>query len=186
MRQRRLSMLVAYSSVSQIGFLFVTFGLRAPAAFSGTVFLILSHALAKAAMFLAAGSILRCLQGDDVTQLHGLARKLPLTFAALGIAGTSLMGLPPSAGFIAKWLLLRASMEAQQWDLAAIILLSGLLTAGYLARVFYGAFLPLPPGRTLCSVPRFGQVIALFLASLAAVLGIFPQLARPLATLGTP
>lgn len=187
MRQRRLSMLIAYSSVSQMGFLFLTLGLTAPSAFSGTLFLILSHALAKAAMFLAAASIVRCLRSDQVTHMQGLARKLPLTFAALGIAGTSLMGLPPSAGFIAKWLLLRASMEAHQWGFAAMILVSGLFTAGYLWRLFYGAFLPLPPGRTFEAVPRAGQVLALLLASLAAIVGIFPQLVRPLATLeGAP
>ena len=133
LRQARLKLLIAYSTVAQIGYLFIMFPLGhgpwAADAFSGGIMQALSHAFAKAAMFLSAGLIAEFLGHDRIAELGGAARALPVTFLALGLGGLSLMGLPPSGGFAAKWLLMKASIEAGQW-VSAIVMAGGGLLAG--------------------------------------------------------
>ena len=139
LRQERLKLLIAYSTVAQIGYLFLMFPLAsgpwAAAAFSGGVMQALSHAFAKAAMFLSAGLIAESLGHDRIAGLGGAGRAMPVTFLALGLGGLSLMGLPPSGGFAAKWLLMKASIEAGQWLWAVVMAAGGLLAGGYLYRV---------------------------------------------------
>ena len=117
LRQARLKLLIAYSTVAQIGYLFIMFPLGhgpwAADAFTGGVMQALSHAFAKAAMFLSAGLIAESLGHDRIAELGGAARALPVTFLALGLGGLSLMGLPPSGGFAAKWLLMKASIAVR-------------------------------------------------------------------------
>ena len=125
LRQARLKLLIAYSTVAQIGYLFLMFPLGhgpwAADAFSGGIMQALSHAFAKAAMFLSAGLIAESLGHDRIAELGGAARAMPVTFLALGLGGLSLMGLPPSGGFAAKWLLMKASIEAGQWVWAIVM-----------------------------------------------------------------
>ena len=116
LRQARLKLLIAYSTVAQIGYLFLMFPLVAGAAtprlgavaWTGGVLQPISHAFAKAAMFMAAGLIAEALGHDRIAELGGVGRALPMSVFAFGLAGLSLMGLPPSGGFVAKWLLLTA------------------------------------------------------------------------------
>ena len=86
-------------------------------------------------MFLSAGLIAESLGHDRIADLGGAARAMPVTFLALGLGGLSLMGLPPSGGFAAKWLLMKASIEAGQWVWAVVMAAGGLLAGGYLYRV---------------------------------------------------
>ncbi|VAW48362.1 Na(+) H(+) antiporter subunit D, partial [hydrothermal vent metagenome] len=121
LRQTRVKMLVAYSTVAQIGYLFLAFPLAMGAgvtAWNAVIYLAISHALAKAAMFMAAGNLLRFGGHDRIADLDQLAQRLPLTVAAFALAGVSLIGLPPSGGFIGKWLLLEAALMQGRWDLA--------------------------------------------------------------------
>jgi len=149
LRQARLKLLVAYSTVAQLGYLFLAFPLAltpaAVTAWSGTVFLILSHALAKAAMFLAAGNILRFVGHDRIADLSRAPRGLSLSWAAFGVAGISIMGLPPTAGFTGKWLLLKAALASDQWWWAIPIVGGGLLAAAYVFRVVACVFAPSDP-----------------------------------------
>ena len=112
LRQARLKMLIAYSTVAQLGYLFLMFPLAGPgaarlSAWTGGLLQAISHACAKAAMFMAAGLIAQALGHDRIAGLGGIGRALPMTIFAFALAGLSLMGLPPSGGFMAKWLLLR-------------------------------------------------------------------------------
>lgn len=105
-RQKRLKLLVAYSSVSQIGYFFLLFPLATGgagfAAFSGGLYHAFSHGFATAAMFMAAGVVLKTLGHDEIKSLEGIAQRLPLTVASFAVAGVTLMGLPPSGGFTAN------------------------------------------------------------------------------------
>jgi multicomponent Na+:H+ antiporter subunit D len=178
--QERLKLLIAYSTVAQIGYLFLMFPLAGGAhpwaadAWSGGVMQALSHAFAKAAMFLAAGLIAESLGHDRIAGLRGVGSAMPVTLFAFGLAGLSLMGLPPSGGFTAKWLLLKASVEAGQWPWAVVMFAGGLLAGGYLYRVLAPALssgvieLKAPPKRS-----REGVVLAL--ALIAILLGFAPQ-----------
>ncbi len=129
LRQERLKLLVAYSTVAQIGYLFLMMPLLvgtppavAAAAWTGGVLQAVSHAFAKAAMFLAAGLIAARLGQDRIDGLAGVARALPVPVLAFGLAGLSLMGVPPSGGFAAKWLLLTSAIAAGQWWWALVVL----------------------------------------------------------------
>jgi multicomponent Na+:H+ antiporter subunit D len=183
MRQRRLKMLVAYSTVAQLGYLFLVFPLAtavpAPAAIAalqGATLYVLAHALAKAAMFLAAGVIVHAWGEDDVEHLEGTSARMPVALFAFGLAGVTLTGLPPSGGFAAKWLLLRGAIDGGQWWWAVAILTGGLLTAIYVFRVLRSAFAPPLPERALAPVPVAMSVSALVLASLSVALGLVAAL----------
>jgi formate hydrogenlyase subunit 3/multisubunit Na+/H+ antiporter MnhD subunit len=108
LRQERLKLLIAYSTVAQIGYLFLMFPLAAGAhpwaadAWSGGLMQLLAHAFAKAAMFLAAGLIAESIGHDRIADLGGISRAMPMAVFAFGLGGLSLMGLPPSGGFTAN------------------------------------------------------------------------------------
>jgi multicomponent Na+:H+ antiporter subunit D len=138
-RQHRAKRIIAYSTVAQIGYLFLVFALAegdAPTlAWRGTLYLAASHACAKAAAFLAVGTLARQVGTDEIAQWRGIAREAPVSVFALGLAGVTLSGLPPSGGFVAKWLLLQSAASDGQWGLALVPLVGGLLAAVYVLRV---------------------------------------------------
>lgn len=176
-RQARLKLLIAYSTVAQIGYLFLVFPLAAAlqddpagsaAAVAGGMLQAISHATAKAAMFLAAGLVYTVLGHDRVADLRGCAALLPMTMTAFALAGASLIGLPPSGGFLAKWLLLTAALASAQWWWALAMLAGGALTSVYVAMVLLRALAPAAPAFVAARpVPRLqeGAVMALALCS---------------------
>lgn len=148
-RQSRLAALLAYSSVSQAGYLFLVFPLAgiggvsagaALGAYSAVIYLAFSHALAKAAMFMAAGTLALAVGSDRLAGLGGVADHRPLSVAALCLGGVTLMGLPPSGGFTTKVLLVEAAVERGEWWIAAVVLVGGLIAALYVARFLGAAF----------------------------------------------
>jgi formate hydrogenlyase subunit 3/multisubunit Na+/H+ antiporter MnhD subunit len=193
LRQEKLKALLAYSTVAQIGYLFLMFPLlmagdpdAASRAWMGGMLQATSHALAKAAMFLAAGLIVQSIGEDRVAGLCGAARATPLSVLAIGIGGLSLMGVPPSGGFTAKWMLLRASVDTGQWWWSLVILAGGLLTGGYVYRLVAAALSPTPEGATPRPVPRMQEGAVLVLALLSMLLGLLPLSMLGLAQIGQP
>lgn len=187
LRQAQLKMLVAYSTVAQLGYLFLLFplaahGIGAEAAWNGGVYLVLAHAFAKAAMFLAAGAMVLAAGHGEIARLDGIGARLPLALFSFALAAVSLMGLPPSGGFIAKWLLLEAALASGQWWWIVVMIAGGLLTAAYLFRVLRRAFLPAAPDVVFGEPPR-GLALIAFLLALAA-LGLGLSASGPLALLG--
>jgi formate hydrogenlyase subunit 3/multisubunit Na+/H+ antiporter MnhD subunit len=186
LRQTRLKLLVAYSTVAQLGYLFLAFPLGTGFAWKGALYLLLSHALAKAAMFMAAGNILRCCSHDRIADLDRVAQRLPLTLTAFSLAGISLMGLPPSGGFIGKWILLDAALYSGQWWWALILILGGLLTAAYVFKVVGYAFTPAEVSHATRMVPARMEWTALLLALAAILLGLFTPWPLALLDIGFP
>ncbi|WP_270938331.1 complex I subunit 5 family protein [Falsiroseomonas oryzae] len=192
LRQSRLKLLVAYSTVAQIGYLFLMFPLvlagddiASARAWTGGVLQAASHAFAKAAMFLAAGIIAGALGHDRVAALGGAARIVPMAVIAFGLAGLSLMGIPPSGGFTAKWLLLTSAVATGQWWWAAVIVGGGLLTGGYVYRVIGGAFGESPNEARAHSPVALGpQRVALLLALISVLLGLLPLASFQLVQIG--
>ncbi len=133
-RQQRLKRLVAYSTVAQLGYLMLLFGLPTAVAWQASLFQMLSHGLAKAGMFLAAANLLTRFGSDRIDGLASADVRAPLSVFAFGLAAVSLMGLPPSGGFLAKWLLLSAAWEQGAWWMIVVIALGSLLAAAYLFR----------------------------------------------------
>lgn len=190
-RQKRLKLLVAYSTVAQLGYLFLLFPLTeaaavAETAWNGGVYYALAHAFAKAAMFLAAGNVLLALGHDRISELDGIAQALPMSLLAFGLSGISLMGLPPSGGFVAKWLLLVAAWNGAFWWWTALILGGGLLTAGYIFSVLKRAFGTPERPLTIHPVPYSLELTALTLAVFAVLLGLPATLPLTLLQAGHP
>jgi formate hydrogenlyase subunit 3/multisubunit Na+/H+ antiporter MnhD subunit len=174
--QDRLKLLVAYSTVAQLGYLFLFFPLAATAGERGAVWtgglvFLLSHAAAKSAMFLAAGNVLRAAGHDRIRDLDGITGTLPLSVFTIGLAGISLVGLPPSAGFVGKWLLLVESLDQGQWWWVAVILAGGLLAAGYMFRLLIHAFSQAKETRPLTRISPCMEWSAFALALAAFLLG---------------
>jgi len=186
LRQTRLKMLIAYSTVAHLGSLFLAFPMATSIAWKGALYLLLSHALAKAAMFMAAGSILYFGRHDRIVDLDRVAQRLPLTLVAFGLAGISLMGLPPSGGFIAKWLLLEAAIRTGQWWWAIILILGGLLTAAYILKVVGYAFTQAEVTHEAGAVPARMEWAALALALAAILLGLIAPWPLALMEIGLP
>jgi len=183
LRQKRLKLLVAYSTVAQLGYLFIAFplaGLDPALAWGGSIYLALSHALAKGAMFLAAGSIMTQGGHDEIDELDRVVDRMPLTLAAFALAGISLAGLPPSGGFVGKWMLLQAAMAQGEWFWAAVMIVGGVLTATYVFRVLGFAFTKSPHVHEAHDVPRTMEWTALLLALGAVLLGFVAPWALPL------
>lgn len=137
--------LVAYSTVAQLGYAMLALGLllqfNEPQFFAALWLFVLAHALAKAASFLAIGELSATLGGKRLTILKGASQTMPLAMFAFAVAGGSLIGLPPSGGFLAKWAMLHGlwQQEGQLFWVAAL-LLATLLSAAYVFRVVVLAF----------------------------------------------
>ena len=186
LRQTRLKLLIAYSTVAQIGYLFLAFPLGSSVAWRGCLYLLLSHALAKAAMFMAAGNIIRFCGHDRITELDRVALRLPLTMAAFSLAGVSIMGLPPSGGFIGKWMLLETALRAGQWWWVITIIVGGLLAAAYVFKVIGYAFTQAAVHRQTTRVPKTMEWAPFVLALAALLLGIVAPWPLALMEIGFP
>ncbi|MHA7854548.1 complex I subunit 5 family protein [Marinobacter shengliensis] len=181
-RQAKLKQVVAYSSVAQIGYLFLLFPLTwgvtdaiSQQAQQGITLQVVSHALAKAAMFLAAGNLIMSVGSNRVDALAGVSRFLPFSLFSFGLAGVSLMGLPPTGGFAAKWLLLQASLASGQWWWLGVLLAGGLLSAAYVFRVYRASFIEATDTDQFYHPSRSLEVIPMILALLSLGLGLVAE-----------
>jgi formate hydrogenlyase subunit 3/multisubunit Na+/H+ antiporter MnhD subunit len=182
LRQERLKLLVAYSTVAQIGYLFLMFplafdaggaGLERGGALAGGMLQAISHAMAKAAMFMAAGLVYQALGHDRIAEFGGAGRAVPVTVLTFAVAGLALMGLPPSGAFAAKKLLLDAAAESGQWWWARVLDVGGLLTASYVVLVLAHAFAPAMKSiEPKTPVSRLAEWAALALAIASLALGL--------------
>lgn len=137
-------------------------------------------------MFMVAGNLL-CFGGHGyITDLSRVVQSLPLTVAAFVLAGVSIMGLPPSGGFIGKWLLLETALEQERWDMVVIIMLGGLLAAGYIFKVLRYAFVQADEPPDLQVVPPQMEWTALLLACAAILLGFLASPVLSLLIIGDP
>lgn len=138
--QSDLKRMLAYSSVSQIGYIVLGVALGNRLAIIGAYLHILNHALMKGCLFMVSGSLMFRRGMRGISQLNGVHRTMPWTMAAFVIAALSMIGIPPTAGFFSKWYLLLGTIAASQWVLTVVILVSSLLNAVYFFRVIEGAY----------------------------------------------
>ncbi len=175
--QSSLKLIVAHSSVAQLGYLLMIFPLLilAPGVatdsagwliptWTAGIYQVMAHAFAKASLFLSAGVIIMAHGHDRTESLRDLVARMPMTAMAIGIAGVSLIGLPPSGGFVAKWMLLKGIFLSGQWWWAPAVLAGSLLTAGYVFMILRLAFAPARELQPFRPVPKILQVCALLLA----------------------
>ncbi len=174
--QDNLKRMLAYSSVSQIGFIILGIGLANEQGLSASLISIISHAIAKSAMFMAAGAILYSVKGIRLSHLKGIGRRMPVTMGVFIISGLSLVGVPGTAGFIGKWYLLQATITAGMWPVFAIILITSLITFMYIWRVVEIAFFNYIDSSkgSVNEAPVMMLVPMVLLAALSIVIGIWP------------
>ncbi len=142
LRAERLKLLVAWSTVVQIGLIFIAFARAGQVglteSWKAAALLILAHGVAKAAMFLAAGRIKDELGHDIIRDLDKSNIRPTLAQFTFALAAISIIGLPPSLGFIGKWTLMEGAMAAGYWHWVVVTMIGTLLSVAYFSRVFAG------------------------------------------------
>lgn len=146
LRQDNLKARLAYSTISQLGYVVLGALLANASGIVGSAMHIATHAFGKITLFFCAGVILIVAHKTEISQMNGLGRRMPLTMAAFLIASLSIIGLPPAGGTWSKWYLAIGTLEADQLVLLAVLMISSLLNIAYLLPIPLRAFFSPPPG----------------------------------------
>ena len=144
LRQDNLKARLAYSTVSQLSYVILAAALISPISVAGAALHIAAHAVSKITLFFAAGSIYTASGKKEISQLNGVGRRMPITMTAFAIGAISLIGLPPTAGFVSKWYMLQGAMNTEAYYAVAVIVGSTLLNTAYFLPIIYAAFLRQP------------------------------------------
>jgi formate hydrogenlyase subunit 3/multisubunit Na+/H+ antiporter MnhD subunit len=136
-----LKRLIAYSTVSQIAFIFLGLASGSPIGIAGGLLYILMHGLAKGGLFLCAGIVEQNTHTKDITKLGGLIRTMPITAISFLLCAFSVMGLPPFGGFFSKYMVISGAIEGGSPWIAMVFLIGAFMTILYLFRVFNMVFL---------------------------------------------
>lgn len=127
--------LLAYSSVAQIGYIVLGIGIDSETGIAAGLIHLFNHGIMKGALFLALGAVALVQGGTLMKHMAGLGRRMPFTAGAIVIGGLSLVGVPLTVGFISKWYLVMAALDAGLWPVVALIMISSLLALVYVWRV---------------------------------------------------
>ena len=144
LRSDNLKRRLAYSTISQLSYVILATALLAPISIMGAALHILAHAFGKITLFFAAGSIYTVTKKTAVSELDGIGKAMPWTMGAFAIASLSMIGVPPTAGFLSKWYILQGAFEVESWFAITVIVMSTLLNAGYFLPIIYAAFFKKP------------------------------------------
>jgi len=134
--QSNMKRMLAYSSVSQIGYIIMGLSLANPFGFAGALLHVLNHAVMKACLFMISGNITHREGNSDMSRFdESYRKKYPWSMASLSVAAISMVGLPPLAGFFSKWYLALGTVENGNWLFLGVIIVSSLLNAVYFFRI---------------------------------------------------
>ena len=142
--QRELKRLLAYSTVSNVGYIALGLGLATTPSVAGSLVHVAYHGVTKAGVFLAAAALVERSGLHDIDDLRGLGHRMPWTATALSAGMVALAGVPPTAAFVGKWQIALGALEAQRPLLIAIVLGGALLALGYGIRVINTLFFRSP------------------------------------------
>jgi multicomponent Na+:H+ antiporter subunit D len=175
--QDNLKRRLAFSTISQLSYIILGISLLTPAAVNGGLMHIVAHAFSKITLFFCAGAIYVAAHKKNVSEMSGLGRTMPFTFAAFGIAALGMIGVPPVGGFVSKWLLLNGALDASAFGVLFVLLASTMLNAAYFAPVVYkGFFGKSAAGGSVMKEAPLSLVIPLALTAILSVaVGFFPE-----------
>ncbi len=142
--QDNLKRRLAYSTISQMGYVTLGFGLLGKEALVGSLVHISNHAFMKGTLFLCAGLLIRRAAIHNVSEMTGIARRLPITMGAFAVAALGMIGTPPLAGFVSKWYLGLGILEVDEPYYLAVLILGALMAAVYLLPIVYVAYFRTP------------------------------------------
>ena len=174
LRQQNLKRLLAYSTVAQLSYVVMASAILKPLAEVGAAMHMLAHSFGKITLFFAAGSIYTASKKTELGQLRGIGRRMPVTMAAFTIGALSMIGVPPTAGFVSKWYILAGAFQADNYLALATIVISTALNAAYFLPIVYLAWFEkdtTPPGKEHGEAP-FAVVLALSVTALLTI-GLF-------------
>jgi multicomponent Na+:H+ antiporter subunit D len=174
--QQDIKLMLAYSTVSNIGYIVLGLGLATELAVTGATIHVLNHAIIKATLFLAAGAIIHRSGCRTLHELNGVGRAMPWTSLALAIGAFSIVGLPPTAGFLGKWYIALGALQAGRPGFAVVLLLGALLIFIYYIRILNAFYFRAPTQERMLAVreaPASMLVPVLVLAALCILGGLF-------------
>jgi len=173
--QDNLKARLAFSTVSQLSYIVLGAALLNHSGVVGGIAHISNHAVSKITLFLCAGSIYVSTRKTNISQLSGLARRMPWTMAAFAVASLSVVGIPGTSGFVSKWYLALGSVELHSLTLLGVLLVSSLLNAAYLGPVVYKAYFEKAPEthEEIREVPWMVAPLAISAAA-SLLLGLYP------------
>jgi formate hydrogenlyase subunit 3/multisubunit Na+/H+ antiporter MnhD subunit len=178
--QKDIKRLLAYSTMAQIGEIAVTIGIGTYLSMVAGLYHVLNHAAMKGMLFLAVGILIHRLKTQEITKLKGIGKVMPVTCGCMSIGILGLMGLPPFGGFISKFLMLYANVEAGFWYFAALILLGSVIGAIYYIKLIKTMFFEKYEGPPIKEGPVIMLIPVVLMTGIVIFNGIFPQVALDL------
>lgn len=140
LRQQNLKRLLAYSTVAQLSYVVMAAAVLKPLAEVGAAIHMVAHAFGKITLFFAAGAIYTAAKKTELHQLRGIGRRMPWTMAGFTVGALSMIGVPPTAGFVSKWYILAGSFQAENLLAIFTIIASTVLNAAYFLPIVYVAW----------------------------------------------
>jgi multicomponent Na+:H+ antiporter subunit D len=174
--QTNIKRMLAYSTISQLSYIVLATMVLTPLAEIGAVVHIVAHAVAKITLFFAAGAIYVASKKTEIHQLDGIGYRMPVTMGAFAIAALSMIGVPPTGGFVSKWYMIAGAFQHDYYFVLAVLALSTALNAGYFLPIVFRAFFrrePEPPARDHGEAPVTMVAALAFTALLTLLVFVF-------------
>ena len=173
--QDNLKARLAFSTVSQLSYIILGAALLNSSGVLGGVAHITNHAVSKITLFFCAGSIYVSAHKTEISQMSGLAKRMPWTMAAFAMASLSVVGIPLTSGFVSKWYLALGTVDEGRFILLGVLLVSSLLNAVYLGSIVYKAYFEeeTSTSEEIREVPWMVAPLAIS-AAISLLLGLYP------------
>ena len=167
--QKDFKGLLAYSSIAQVGYILLGISIMSESGLTAAIIHLFNHGITKVALFMVAGAYVIKRGGSLLTNLQGAGFTMPWTSAAAVVGCLSLIGVPGTAGFISKWILVEAAIENGKWPLAIVIIFSSLLAVVYCGRVIETLYFKNGNDETIVNESPLTMLISIWIASLACI-----------------
>lgn len=177
--QEDIKLMLAYSTISNVGYIVMGIGLSTPLSVMGGAVHVFNHALIKATLFLAAGALIYGTGFRTLHDLRGAGRTMPITSAAMTIGALSIVGIPPTAGFLCKWYIALGAFEANQAFFGFILVFGALFIFVYYVRLLNALYFQTPVNdgvREAKDPPLSMLVPILVLAALCLIMGVLGRI----------
>lgn len=177
MFQVNFKRMLAYSSIAQIGYMLLGIGMLNQSGITATMVHMFNHGITKALLFMGVGALVLRTGSAFYSNLAGMGRIMPFTVAPIVIGGLSLIGVPGTAGFISKWMLVQAAFERGWWPIAVLIVLSSLLAVVYVWRALEVLYFGKPVKNVNYNEAPMAMLIPMWILAFACIwFGIFTEL----------
>ncbi|RUA29391.1 MAG: proton-conducting membrane transporter, partial [Bacteroidetes bacterium] len=176
LKQTNLKRMLAYSSIGQMGFVLIAFGIGTNQAVFGALFLMFNHAVIKGLLFMSGSYLVYNTPSKEIKDMAGIGKKLPMVSLFFALGALAIVGLPPFSGFWSKLYILMATADASFYYLMATILIVSIIEIVYYFRVMGRLYFGKPQNDVILQKPTFGGIFAMsVLAIVIIAVGIHPD-----------